>query len=165
MLSQTVWVNFASCDDLKIYQMREELLQSMWHTTYWWQSFSCVNTHLLKWCHKQAKHHIGDFIIKQLLENSGFHRLWLENNNNNMDNLKNKQKKKKQNIWPPTSPSTQRKYDQTRETISYLRDRNTCTFTQSPSGYIHWKVQICSSTCRNWAGTICIWNPFQIQPT
>ena len=35
----------------------------------------CQHTHLLKCCPKQAKHHIEDFIIKQLLENTGLHRL------------------------------------------------------------------------------------------
>ena len=45
--------------------------QTHWHS---------ASTHLLKWCRKQARRHIEDFIIKQLLENTGLHRLWLENN-------------------------------------------------------------------------------------
>lgn len=107
----------------------------------------CQHTHLLKWCHKQAKHHIEDFIIKQLLENTGLHRLWLENNSTTTSIWYPDWHLKKKKVECPPATKVAEQLWRNRETNSYLCNSHTCTFTQSLSVHIHWQVQICSSTC------------------
>lgn len=115
-----------------------------------WQTSFCVNTHIY-WSVAIN----GQNILLEILLLNSFLKIqvytdWLENNSTTTSiwshnrNRQLKEKEKKEAVYPNHLPSLKRSQQlwKTRKTNSYMCNTNTCTFTRSLPGHIHWRVQM-----------------------